>query len=96
MGYDFILHVPDLNACPNACVRPVGLAFDRLGRLFVSSDSTGEVRDRYHASNHSMLISDIFKGVFHCTSMNKIVHVKKGCKQSGSAIMFKYLIINKK
>lgn len=44
MGYDFILHVPDLTVCPGACVRPVGLAFDALGRLFVSSDSTGEVR----------------------------------------------------
>ncbi|KAI5118404.1 hypothetical protein M0805_007538 [Coniferiporia weirii] len=42
-GYEFIIHVPDLTLCPDSCVRPVGLAFDRNGRLFVSSDSTGEV-----------------------------------------------------
>ena len=43
LGYEFVVHVPDLNVCPDACVRPVGLAFDGEGRLFVSSDSTGEV-----------------------------------------------------
>ncbi|EHA51243.1 hypothetical protein MGG_09782 [Pyricularia oryzae 70-15] len=29
--------------CPGQCFRPVGLAFDNKGRLFMSSDSTGEV-----------------------------------------------------
>jgi len=42
-GYSFILQAPDLSKCPNGCARPVGLAFDPLGRLFVSSDTTGEV-----------------------------------------------------
>jgi len=42
-GYQFILQAPDLNRCTTACVRPVGLAFDPRGRLFVSSDATGEV-----------------------------------------------------
>lgn len=29
--------------CPNNCFRPVGLAFDDKGRLYMSSDSSGEV-----------------------------------------------------
>ncbi|QIX02148.1 hypothetical protein AMS68_007665 [Peltaster fructicola] len=31
------------SACPNGCFRPVGLAWDSQGRLFMSSDSTGEI-----------------------------------------------------
>ncbi|KAK1230156.1 hypothetical protein PQX77_006750 [Marasmius sp. AFHP31] len=30
-------------ACPNGCFRPVGLAWDTKGRLFMTSDNTGEV-----------------------------------------------------
>lgn len=37
------MQAPDLSACPDNCVRPVGLAFDPLGRLFGSSDTTGEI-----------------------------------------------------
>lgn len=33
----------DNSVCPNNCFRPVGLAFDSKGRLFVSSDATGEI-----------------------------------------------------
>lgn len=29
--------------CPSNCFRPVGMALDTLGRLFVSSDATGEI-----------------------------------------------------
>ncbi|KAF1814325.1 soluble quino protein glucose dehydrogenase [Eremomyces bilateralis CBS 781.70] len=32
-----------MDQCPNGCFRPVGLAFDPKGRLFVSSDSTGDI-----------------------------------------------------
>jgi hypothetical protein len=42
-GYETVVGAPDLSQCPNGCVRPVGVAFDRLGRLFVSSDTTGEI-----------------------------------------------------
>lgn len=38
-----IVSNPDLSACPRNCFRPVGLAFDAQGRLFMSSDSTGEI-----------------------------------------------------
>lgn len=31
------------SVCPGNCFRPVGMAFDGQGRLFVSSDSTGEI-----------------------------------------------------
>jgi hypothetical protein len=30
-------------ACPDNCFRPAGLAFDSQGRLFMSSDATGEI-----------------------------------------------------
>lgn len=38
-----ILSNADLSRCPDGCFRPVGLAWDGQGRLFMSSDSTGEV-----------------------------------------------------
>ncbi|EFX06047.1 hypothetical protein CMQ_4116 [Grosmannia clavigera kw1407] len=38
-----ILSNPDLTQCPGACFRPVGLAWDASGRLFMSSDATGEI-----------------------------------------------------
>ncbi|RAR11318.1 soluble quino protein glucose dehydrogenase [Stemphylium lycopersici] len=38
-----IVSNPDLSACPDSCFRPVGLAWDSQGRLFMSSDSTGEI-----------------------------------------------------
>ena len=38
-----IVSNPDLSACPRSCFRPVGLAWDSQGRLFMSSDSTGEI-----------------------------------------------------
>ncbi|KAH9222632.1 soluble quino protein glucose/sorbosone dehydrogenase [Leptodontidium sp. 2 PMI_412] len=34
---------PDNSVCPGRCFRPVGLAIDGVGRLFVSSDSSGEL-----------------------------------------------------
>lgn len=34
---------PDLSQCPDSCFRPVGLAWDSQGRLFMSSDATGEI-----------------------------------------------------
>ena len=33
----------DNSKCPQNCFRPVGIAFDSQGRLFVSSDATGEI-----------------------------------------------------
>ncbi|KAF2120882.1 soluble quino protein glucose/sorbosone dehydrogenase [Lophiotrema nucula] len=38
-----IVSNPDLSQCPDNCFRPVGLAWDSQGRLFMSSDSTGEI-----------------------------------------------------
>jgi len=34
-GYSFVLQA-NLTACPNGCLRPVGLAFDHTGRLCVT------------------------------------------------------------
>lgn len=31
------------SVCPDNCFRPVGMAFDNKGRLFVASDATGEI-----------------------------------------------------
>lgn len=33
----------DNSQCPSGCFRPVGLAWDSQGRLFMSSDATGEI-----------------------------------------------------
>lgn len=33
----------DLSTCPDQCFRPVGLAWDSKNRLFMTSDSTGEI-----------------------------------------------------
>ncbi|KAH8884993.1 glucose sorbosone dehydrogenase [Thozetella sp. PMI_491] len=33
----------NLNLCPGSCFRPVGLALDSAGRLFMTSDATGEI-----------------------------------------------------
>ncbi|KAK2613009.1 hypothetical protein QQS21_000938 [Conoideocrella luteorostrata] len=38
-----ILSTPNLAQCPDGCFRPVGLALDSKDRLWVSSDSTGEI-----------------------------------------------------
>ncbi|KAK4219826.1 hypothetical protein QBC37DRAFT_271623 [Rhypophila decipiens] len=38
-----ILSNQDPSACPGNCFRPVGLAFDSQERLFMTSDSTGEI-----------------------------------------------------
>ncbi|KAH6678604.1 soluble quino protein glucose/sorbosone dehydrogenase [Halenospora varia] len=38
-----IFYNKDNSRCPNGCFRPVGLALDSKNRLFMSSDSTGEI-----------------------------------------------------
>ncbi|KAL8870133.1 MAG: hypothetical protein Q9174_003752 [Haloplaca sp. 1 TL-2023] len=38
-----ILSNADNSRCPRNCFRPVGIAFDQQGRLFMSSDATGEI-----------------------------------------------------
>jgi hypothetical protein len=38
-----IVSNPDLSECPDNCFRPAGLAWDSQGRLFFSSDATGEI-----------------------------------------------------
>jgi glucose/arabinose dehydrogenase len=39
----------NIGGCPNNCFRPVGLDFDQKGRLFVSSDTSGEIYVIYGA-----------------------------------------------
>jgi hypothetical protein len=41
----------NLSNCPDACFRPVGLALDSKGRIFVSSDATGEIYVLVKTSN---------------------------------------------
>jgi len=45
-----IMENPSTGRCPNGCFRPVGLDFDSKGRLYMSSDSTGEIYVIYGAS----------------------------------------------
>ena len=43
-GYDDIMANHDVTTCyTDTCFRPVGLAWDSHGRLFMSSDVTGEI-----------------------------------------------------
>lgn len=42
-GFEEIVTSPDLGQCPGKCWRPVGLAWDKKGRLFVASDTTKEI-----------------------------------------------------
>ncbi|KAG8710425.1 hypothetical protein FRC09_000142 [Ceratobasidium sp. 395] len=42
-GYETIVGAPDPTNCNGTCIRPVGLVWDKKGRLFVSSDETGEI-----------------------------------------------------
>ncbi|KAF1843864.1 soluble quino protein glucose dehydrogenase [Cucurbitaria berberidis CBS 394.84] len=38
-----IMYNADNSKCPNGCFRPVGLAWDTKGRLFMASDNTNEI-----------------------------------------------------
>ncbi|KAI0377373.1 soluble quino protein glucose dehydrogenase [Hypomontagnella monticulosa] len=40
---EYVLENVDPTQCPTNCFRPVGLAFDKKGRLFMTSDQTGEL-----------------------------------------------------
>ena len=42
-SYTDIFANADNSACPDNCFRPVGMAFDGQGRMFVSSDASGEI-----------------------------------------------------
>jgi hypothetical protein len=44
-----VMENSNTRSCPNSCFRPVGLAFDSKGRLFMSSDSSGEIYVIYGA-----------------------------------------------
>ena len=38
-----VMENTNVGSCPSSCFRPVGLEIDKKGRVFVSSDTTGEV-----------------------------------------------------
>ena len=42
-GYTDIFANADNSVCPQNCFRPVGIAIDNQGRLFMSSDASGEI-----------------------------------------------------
>jgi glucose/arabinose dehydrogenase len=44
-----VMENSNIGGCPNSCFRPVGLDFDQKGRLFVSSDTSGEIYVIYGA-----------------------------------------------
>jgi len=48
-----IIYNKKLGNCPDNCFRPVGLAWDPQGRLWFSSDSTGEIFVMNHRKEDS-------------------------------------------
>jgi hypothetical protein len=44
-----VMENANTRSCPSGCFRPVGLAIDKKGRLFVSSDTSGEIYVLYNA-----------------------------------------------
>ena len=42
-SYTDIFANADNSACPDKCFRPVSMAFDKQGRMFVSADYSGEI-----------------------------------------------------
>ncbi|KAI0685086.1 hypothetical protein BC835DRAFT_1291082 [Cytidiella melzeri] len=42
-GYSFLVQASNLETCPGTCIRPVGLVFSQEGKMFVTSDSSGEL-----------------------------------------------------
>ncbi len=42
-SYKDIFYNTEQSKCPGNCFRPVGMAFDSQGRLYVSSDASGEI-----------------------------------------------------
>ncbi|CAK5280790.1 unnamed protein product [Mycena citricolor] len=48
-SYEFLVQASNLTSCPGHCIRPVGLAFSSTGVLYVSSDTSGEVRINFRA-----------------------------------------------
>ncbi|KAI1388118.1 soluble quino protein glucose dehydrogenase [Hypoxylon trugodes] len=40
---EYIVENQDNTKCPGSCFRPVGLAFDKKGRLFMTADESGEL-----------------------------------------------------
>jgi len=44
-----VMENSNTRSCPGSCFRPVGLDFDKKGRMYMSSDSSGEVYVIYGA-----------------------------------------------
>ncbi|KAB5588903.1 hypothetical protein CTheo_7658 [Ceratobasidium theobromae] len=42
-GYETVVGASNTTQCPTSCIRPVAVLFDKLGRMFVTSDDSGEV-----------------------------------------------------
>ena len=78
-SYADILTNADNSKCPNACFRPVGMAFDRQGRLFVSSDASGEIY---------VLVADAVAGSGNPSSNGTPVGVRSAFFQRRSYLPF--------
>jgi len=44
-----IMENPSTSSCPTSCFRPVGLVIDKKKRIFMTSDTSGEVYAIYGA-----------------------------------------------
>ncbi|KAF2002884.1 soluble quino protein glucose dehydrogenase [Amniculicola lignicola CBS 123094] len=82
-----IMTNPDVSRCPDECFRPVGLAWDSQGRLFMSSDSTGEIyvitRDQGGSANEASPSSGLPSSATAATSPSATESTGSAAEKNG-------------
>ena len=69
----------DNSKCPDACFRPVGMTFDNQGRLFVSSDASGEIY---------VLVADAVAGGGNSSSNGTSLGARSALSRRMSSLLF--------
>lgn len=84
-----IIRNTDYRSCPSSCLRPVGMAIDGQGRLFFSSDSTGEIYVLVNSSTATSTGSSTGSGTMVVpTATKKSTAGSLGISHMGAVIAF--------